>query len=121
MKTRRLALIALITTAGVALVVASMLVPPPPAGAATPVPTATATAMMMIPTSMYSSTAPLSAELDAGFWDFDMYQKVMSASWSWYDVANRYHIINLMAVFSIASVVIGLIAKLILNKVKSSK
>jgi len=121
MKTRRLVLIGLIATAGLALVTASLLVQPPPAGAATPVPSPTATAVMAIPTSMYSTTATMSTTLDAGFWDFDMYQDVMSAAWSWYDVANRYHIINLMAVFTIASVVIGLIAKLILNKVKSSK
>lgn len=120
MTTRRVALIALVAVAGLALVAAS-LVQPPPAGAATPVPTATATAMMAIPTSMYDGDEPLSAELDAGFWDFDMYQDTMSAAWSWYDVANRYHIINLMAVFTIASVVIGLISKLILNKVKSAK
>jgi hypothetical protein len=119
MKTRRMILIGFLTVGGLALFGASLLVAPPPAGAATPVPSPTATAMMAIPTSMYSTTAPISNTFDPGFWDFDTYQKVQSAAWSWYDVANRYHIINLMAIFAITSVVIGLIAKLILNHIKA--
>lgn len=121
MKTKRIALIGVLSAAGMALLVVSLMASPPPAGAATPVPSPTATAIMAIPTSMYSTTGVMTHELDAGFWDYDQYQQVMSAAWSWYDMANRYHIINLMAVFTIAAVVIGLVGKLILNKVKASK
>lgn len=104
--------------AGAALVALLLLTDVPGASAATRVPTATATPVMLIPTSMYSMTAPMSAELDAGFWDYDQYDKTMSAAWSWYEVANRYHIIELFAVFAIAALVISMIGRMVISHFK---